>query len=64
MERGWANLNIADFRTLVDGIMQRIDKEWNNPGECERRMISRMKLMYPCDISHCKMWSENMMRVT
>ena len=39
-------------------IMQDIDKEWNNPGEHERRMRNRMKVMYPSNVSHCKMWSE------
>jgi len=48
----------VDFRLLVDKEMQDIDKEWNNPGECERRMRNRMKVVYPCDVSHCKMWSE------
>ena len=38
--------------------MDGIDREWNNPEYCERRMRDRMKIRYPYNISHCKMWSD------
>ena len=36
--------------------MDCIDREWNNPEEREKRMRDRMNIMYPYNISHCKMW--------
>ena len=56
MKKNWVSLDIVNFRLLVDKIMDCIDREWNNLEEREKRMRDRMNIMYPYNISHCKMW--------
>jgi len=44
---------------LVDRVMDYIDKEWNNPGESEKRMRYIMNVRFPYNISHSKTWIDN-----